>query len=69
MESVYGSAKGSVKAVSTSSLFDLVSKNEKEAGWFDIFAEREYRNVCDIVKNFMFTESLILAQDERWRYA
>ncbi len=39
--------------------------NLREADWFDIFRYTRYISLCEKI----FTESLILAQDERWRHA
>ena len=47
----------------TGTLFWEVSL--READWFDILFETSYLRLCE--KDF--TESLILAQDERWRHA
>ena len=39
----------------------------READWFDFFFYPRYISKCE--KQKIFTESLILAQDERWRHA
>ena len=47
---------------------NFISKKEKrEADWIDTFYYLSYKIVSD--KKTIFTESLILAQDERWRHA